>query len=66
MTREHSPKPGVTWQQQPTTREVVVPDGPWGGPTTLRFWGIEAEPAPPRPNRRARRDAKRAARKANR
>lgn len=46
MTREHTPKPGAHWEQQPTVREVVVPDG-------------EQQPAEPR-NRRQRRDANRA------
>lgn len=65
MTREHTPKPGANWQQQPTTREVVVPDGPWGGPTTIRLWDVYDWPEP-RPNRAQRRAAARAARKANR
>ena len=25
MTREHTPRPGAHWEQQKTTREVVVP-----------------------------------------
>lgn len=65
MTREHTPRPGATWQQQPTTREVVIPDGPWGGPTTLRLWGVHDWPEP-RQNRAQRRAAARAARKASR
>lgn len=46
MSREHTPKPGAHWEQQPTVREVLVPDG---GP----------QPAEPR-NRRQRRAADRA------
>jgi hypothetical protein len=65
VTREHTPRPGATWQQQPTTREVAVPDDSWDGPIVVRFWGLN-EPTPTRPNRRARRDAARAARKASR
>jgi hypothetical protein len=30
MTLEHSPRPGAGWEQETTTREVVVPDRPYG------------------------------------
>jgi hypothetical protein len=61
----------VTWAQQPTRVEVVVEDGPWDGPATVRPWGTAPErkpvpglgvPAQPM-NREQRRAAKRAQRK---
>jgi hypothetical protein len=49
--REHSPRPGVTWQQQPASGEQLVPDD----------W----QPAPPA-SRAQRRAAKRAHRQKGR
>lgn len=73
MSREHSPQPGVTWQQQPARVELVVEDGPWGGPVTITPWDSEPEPKPipglsqPAPlNREQRRALKRAGRKRGR
>lgn len=66
MTREHSPRPGVTWQQQPTRTETVIRDDD-GDPWTVTPWlGPEpARPFEPAPalNRADRRRNKRAQRK---
>ena len=51
MTREHSPRPGVTWDTQLVRAERIVTDEP------------QADPAQ---NRAARRAAKRASRKTGR
>jgi hypothetical protein len=65
-TREHVPRPGVTWQQQPARVETVVRDDD-GTPWSFTPW---LEPEPPRPfeppaalNRADRRRDKRAQRK---
>ncbi len=55
MTREHTPRPGVTWgeaRRAMTGIEIAI------GPDT------PAAPAPPRPNRAQRRAAARAQKKA--
>jgi hypothetical protein len=54
VTREHSPRPGVTWETRLVTREV------------LDDAASDNDPQPPRPNRAARRAAARANRKTNR
>lgn len=69
MTREHTPRPGVTWQQQPTRTETVVHDAD-GQPWTVTPW-LEAEPDGPfdtgrLANREQRRALKRAQRKGGR
>lgn len=61
MTREHAPRPGVTWETRLVRHEVVVtdPDGPWGGPTRFTPWTDDGpQPTAPRPNRAARRAAR--------
>ncbi len=64
MVSEHTPRPGATWRQQPTRREVIVPDGPWGGPAAFTAWGPDGGmPPSPALNRAQRRAAERAARK---
>lgn len=65
MSREHTPRPGATWERRAVRREVIVPDGPWDGlPVRVTPWGLE-QPAPP-PNRATRRAAARQQRKASR
>lgn len=66
MTREHSPRPGVTWQQRPTRTEVVVRDAD-GEAWTVTPWLEPALESPFEPvvpmNREQRRSAIRAQRK---
>jgi hypothetical protein len=66
VTREHAPRPGVTWQEQPTRTEVVVRDADGGaGSLTPRLESDPVgpfEPAVPM-NREQRRRAMRAQRK---
>jgi hypothetical protein len=47
MTREHTPKPGVTWEQHLIRTETVIPD----------------DAPDPRPSRKTRRAMARAARR---
>jgi hypothetical protein len=61
--REHSPKPGVAWQQQPARVETVVGNEPDEPSTTV---GGGNEPWPPLVNRADRRRDKRAQRKRGR
>lgn len=63
MTREHTPRPGVTWQQQPTRVETVVGNDPDELSTAVE--GMN-EPWPPLVNRADRRRAIRAQRKGGR
>lgn len=70
MTRERTPKPGVTWEQRlQQVEQVVSPedDGEspfgWREPDTTVTGGNL--PSPPRPNRATRRATKRANRKAD-
>lgn len=51
MTREHTPRPGVTWETRPVRTETVVDDD---------------APDPTPPNRKTRRAQKRAARRKQR
>ncbi|MGW3025840.1 hypothetical protein [Streptomyces sp. NPDC001221] len=61
---EHAPAPGVTWNTTiTTTGEVIVPDGPWGGPAKLTLWSSDGPTAPAKPNRETRRAITRAARR---
>lgn len=49
MTREHTPRPGVTWDTRLTRTELAVDDpNDTAGPDTN-------QPAAPRPNRATRR-----------
>lgn len=58
MSREHTPRPGVTWERRTVRQEVIVPDGPWDGlPVVVTPWPVE--PPAPRPNRATRRAAAR-------
>lgn len=60
MSREHTPKPGVTWDQQYVRREQVID-------TTADTWGPDGNlPQEPRLNREQRRAMKRAQRKRGR
>lgn len=62
MGREHTPKPGVTWQQEPVTVEVIVDDEAWTVTPWLeprRTGPFEAAPALNREQRRAMERAKR-------
>jgi hypothetical protein len=52
VTREHTPKPGVTWETRLARTELAVDDT--AGPDTNQ---------PPRPNRATRRALARAARR---
>lgn len=62
MTRDHTPQTGATWGPIEWLPRVETNDD--GTPDTSQVDGNL--PAPPRANRRARRDAKRAARKRGR
>jgi hypothetical protein len=58
VSREHTPRPGATWERRTVRREVVVPDGPWDGLlAVVTPWPVE--PPAPRPNRADRRAAAR-------
>lgn len=69
MTREHAPRPGVTWQQQPTRTEIVVTDAD-GGAWSVTPWLAPVAESPFEPgvplNRADRRRAVRAQRKGGR
>lgn len=69
MTGEHAPRPGVTWQEQPGRREVVVRDVD-GAAWTVTPWLAPVEESPFVPvvpmNREDRRRAMRAQRKGGR
>jgi hypothetical protein len=61
---EHAPRPGITWQAQlVSSGEVVIPDGPWGGPALMTMWGDGGPAVPAKPNRASRRAIARAARR---
>lgn len=72
MSRERTPPPGVTWEQQlHQVEQVVSPEddgeSPFGWrdlPDTTVSGGNE--PLPPQPNRATRRATKRATKRANR
>lgn len=57
---EHTPRPGVTWEQHLVRTEQLVDD-----PDDTTTPGLN-DPQPPRPNRATRRAAARAARRKNR
>lgn len=64
MSREHTPRPGVTWQTEIVPVETVIRPG-WAedpGPSETAT-PEHLLPGPPRPNRAARRAQARAARK---
>lgn len=77
MSREHAPRPGVTWDRQLVRQEVYVGLGQVPTTATLAFSDRLAnsdgeptttvdglnEPVPPRLNREQRRAAKRAQRR---
>ena len=58
MTREHTPKPGVTWEQHLVRTETIVDRSPDDTSTP----GMN-EPLPPQPNRKTRRAQARKARR---
>jgi len=64
---EHTPKPGTNWETELISLgEIVIPDGPWGGPARLTVWSDDGPVVPAKPNRASRRATARAARRKNR
>lgn len=60
VTREHTPRPGVTWDTRLVSTELVVDD-----PDDMSAPNLNP-PQPPRENRATRRAKQRAARRENR